>query len=460
MEKKTLDSIDSFVEKNSDAIIRDIARLVAVNSVLGKPEENAPFGKGPKEVLDLGLQISSELGLDTYNCENKIGYAYVGGNGDKYIATITHLDIVPEGDGWKADPFRMREIDDYIIGRGVIDDKGPSVLCLYALKYLKESGIELRYPVRAILGANEETGMEDVEHYLEHYAAPLFCFSPDAEFPLICGEKGIWHGKMTSACSCENVIEISGGVAANAVPGVCEATVRAAKLESTEDVKAEKNPDGTWHLVASGIAGHASTPEGKKNAIGVMIDYLLSCGIVSGAEADYFRLASMPHLAYDGSMLGIAARSDGFTPLTIVCGMTGIENGHFWQSIDIRYVPSVTGEWILNGLRKAAGDIAVIECSRDAVPFYKSPDSPEIKACIDAYNLVTGEHTEPITIGGGTYARDFPNAAAFGPEHPDRVYPEFCGSMHGAEESASKTELFEALKVYIIALLNLEEINF
>ena len=140
--------------------------------------------------------------------------------------------------------------------------------------------------------------------------------------------------------------------------------------------------------------------------------------------------------------------------------MIEIRDGAFRQTVDIRYVPGVEGTWLLEKLNEAMGDAAYVTLRRDAKPFYKSPDSPEIRACIDAYNFVTGEGKSPITIGGGTYARDFPNAVGFGPEHNDRTYPDFVGSMHGAEEAVSKAELLEALKVYIISILNLEEVDF
>ena len=457
--ESVLKRIDSFIEENSWELFKNIGRLVAVDSVETAAEDGAPFGPGAKKALDLGLEIAGELGLETRNCENKIGYASVGGEGDKYLATITHLDVVPAGDGWLADPFTMREREGFLIGRGVIDDKGPSVVALYALKFLKESGIELKYPVRALLGANEETGMGDVEHYLANYPAPLFCFSPDAEFPLICGEKGIWHGEMVSKIAPENVIEIKGGVAANAIPASCTALVKAETLESTEDVTAVRE-GAYWRLNAKGISGHASIPEGTKNANGVMIDYLLTNRVLSGAEADFFRFAMLPHMDFNGSTLGIAAKGEGFTPLTVVSGMLYIEDGRFHQSIDIRYVPEVTGEWILETLAKAASDVAEITCNRDAKPFYKSPDCPEITACMEAYRMITGEDAKPFTIGGGTYSRDFPNAVGFGPEHSDRKYPDFVGQMHGAEEAVSKAELLEALKVYIVTLLNLEELEF
>ena len=83
-----------------------------------------------------------------------------------------------------------------------------------------------------------------------------------------------------------------------------------------------------------------------------------------------------------------------------------------------------------------------------------------IRACIDTYNEVTGENATPFTMGGGTYARHFPYAVSFGPEHEDMVLPEFGGPMHGANEAAPIDKLLEAVKIYIIALLRLEEIDF
>ena len=62
-------------------------------------------------------------------------------------------------------------------------------------------------------------------------------------------------------------------------------------------------------------------------------------------------------------------------------------------------------------------------------------------------------------MGGGTYARHFPYAVSFGPEHTDLEIPEFAGPMHGANEGAPFEKLMEALKIYILALLRLQEID-
>ena len=453
--------LDLFVRENETAIFRDIARLVAIDSVEGKPEPGAPFGAGPKAALEKGLEIARELGLEAVNCADKIGYAQLGeGPEDRYLATITHLDVVPTGDGWEHDPFTMREREGWIIGRGVLDDKGPSVLCLYALKYLKERGVPLKYPVRALLGANEETGMGDVEYYLANYPAPLFCFSPDANFPLCNGEKGIYHGRIVFKLPLNRIREIKGGIVANAIPDKAEAVVEAEKLENAERVKVQELEPGLWRVSTTGLGGHASMPRGTVNAIGVLVDYLLAEGVGDENERRMLQLLQRLHSAWDGSGLGVQADDGLFEPLTIIGGVIGTEDGRLFQTLDSRYPTNTSGAKIAAAVQALAGDLAEVTVDRDAEPFYMSLDNPAVQVCINAYNAVTGENAKPYTIGGGTYARDFPNAVSFGPEHPERPVPAFAGPIHGVDEAASKAWLLEALKVYILALIELEKLDF
>ena len=111
-------------------------------------------------------------------------------------------------------------------------------------------------------------------------------------------------------------------------------------------------------------------------------------------------------------------------------------------------------------LKEAAGDAADILSVEDKPPFYVGPDNPAVRVCMDSYNRITGEEAKPITIGGGTYARHFRNAVAFGPEHPERSSPAFCGPIHGINEGASLADFLEALKIYILSLVRLEKLEF
>ena len=194
--------IDAFLEANKEQMLKDIGALVAINSVEAAPAEGAPFGPGARAALDKTLELAGRLGLDTHNCEGYIGYAELPGReAGKYLATICHVDVVPAGEGWSGDPFAMRRQNGWILGRGVLDDKGPMVATLYTLKCLKELGVPLRYPIRALAGTNEETGMKDVEYYLAHNPAPVFCFTPDAEFPSATARRATSTASWSARCA-------------------------------------------------------------------------------------------------------------------------------------------------------------------------------------------------------------------------------------------------------------------
>ncbi len=452
--------VDAFCAENRQNVIDAIKRLVDIPSVESAPEPGMPYGPGPAKALAEGLKMAEEMGLATFNSENKIGWAELKGTSGKQIATITHVDVVPQGNGWTGDPFNMVEKDGWLVGRGVTDDKGPSVLCLYALKFLKEQGVPLRYDVRAILGANEETGMLDVEYYLDTFKAPDFCFSPDAEFPVCNGEKGVFGATLVSEELNGNLIDFAGGVANNVIPDRASCLVKADihTLTEREGITLEEE-NGAVRIRGWGKGGHASMPAGTVNAIGLIVDYLLDNHLVTEKEEQFLSFLRELHHGTDGSGVGVAASDDVFDPLTIIGGVIRMENGRIYQQVDSRYPTSITGEEIAQRLVEASNGTASIEGVSACEPFYCSADDPAIKTLIETYNEVTGDNAKPFTMGGGTYARHFPRAVSFGPEHLDTVLPEFGGPIHGANECANVDQLMEALKIYIIALLRLQDIE-
>ena len=60
------------------------------------------------------------------------------------------MDVVPSGEeaDWQTPPFVATEKDGYLFGRGVQDDKGPSMAALYAVKALLNSGVRFKKRVR------------------------------------------------------------------------------------------------------------------------------------------------------------------------------------------------------------------------------------------------------------------------------------------------------------------------
>ena len=462
MDQALNQKIDAFIAANKEQWLKDIEALVSINSVESTPAEGAPFGQGARAALDKTLELAAGMGFATRNCENYIGYAELpGADAEKYLATICHVDVVPEGNGWTGDPFQMEVRDGWLIGRGVADDKGPMITILYALKFLKEQGYSLKYPIRALVGDNEETHMHDVDYYLANYPAPVFCFTPDAEFPVCNGEKGHFDGKLVSPV-CNGVIkDFVGGVATNAVPDRASALVATdiTKLRNAPNITLEPEGDGV-RIRGWGKSGHAAMPEGTVNAIGLVVNYLLDNGLCNDAERAYLEALRKLHASTAGTGLGIDCADGPFGPLTIIGGRIYMEEGRLVQTIDSRFPTCTDGDKLAAQVTAALGSGAQLQDVDAAEPFYIEADSPAIQACINTYNEVTGEDAKPFTMGGGTYARHFPYAVSFGPEHVDLPLPEFGGPMHGANEAAPIDKLLEAVKIYILALLRLEEIDF
>lgn len=466
-----LQEIDAYLDANWEAMVTDIAKLVRIDSVedLDAATDGAPFGPGPKKGLTAALDLAASMGFDTHDCEGYMGYADFPGKTDTQLGIIGHMDVVPAGPGWNFPAYEVTRKDGYLIGRGTLDDKGPSVVALWAMKFWKDQQQagkvdSFPYTIRFLFGANEESGMADVTYYRRHYADPAFLFTPDAEFPVCYGEKGGYDATITSEPMPERLVrEFTGGAATNAVPGQAEALVQLAGIDylpGTDRVTVEMNGDGFARISATGKSAHAATPETGVNAIALIVDYLLENGLCTPKERAWFEFERRLLDHTDGSGVGLKTSDEYFGPLTIIGGTIKTEGDSFAQTVDSRFPTSITGEEINDILTLQAGKVgADVENTLLMVPFLVKPDTPVIQALLSAYNEVTGEDAKPFTMGGGTYAREFTSGASFGPEMPWIKDPDWVGSMHGPDEGVSEELLREAFRIYTVAIKRLMEID-
>ena len=460
-DEKLQEEIDAYVERVWPQVQADIALMVSHPSVADyeKAQPGDPYGPDAHAALKCALEIAERLGLEAHDCEGHIGFADLPGRSAATIATIAHSDVVPAGVGWTQDPFTMVERDGYLIGRGVLDDKGPLVLSLYAAHFFAErvraTGESLPYTLRAIVGGDEEVGMSDVRYYLERYPEPTFLFTPDAEYPVCVGEKGLYGAFITSAeVEGGNVVRFDAGTVHNAIPGFAQVTIRSDAMPPVgEGIEVLDEGDGTYTLTARGKGGHASLPAGTRNAIGMLVEHLRAHGLLAASERPFFDLLAQLHASTDGSAIGIAASDEAFSPLTCISGTIRFNGRRFEASVDSRYVTSITGEQITERLVELAEPYgAMVCCVADEAPYLTDPDSAPVRALIGCYRQVTGSDAQPFTIGGGTYARNFAHAVSFGPEEPWVETPAWVGSVHGPDEGVSIELLRRSLKTYILAI--------
>lgn len=471
---KTTGSVDpqvkAYVDEVWPEVVADIASLVAIESVEDPATAGPgrPWGEGPARALDQALVIAQRMGFTAHNLDGAIGYAEIPGEkADEPLATIAHVDVVPAGEGWDSDPFEMQQRDGYLVGRGVLDDKGPFVLSLWAAEYFRRQGKPLAHPIHVIAGANEETGMGDVETYLEQVGEPWFLFTPDADFPVGHGEKGVFTSKFsTSDIAGSPLLSLTGGTVKNAVPGKAEAVLSVgpeslASLEVDENIQILPGDEpGTTRIVATGIGGHAAMPEGTVNAIGLLVDFLWKNRLYGPRQERFLAFERLLCSSTDGKALDLDYADDRLGALTLNAGVVRTENNRFTQTIDIRYPEATTAEHLHAELFRAAElHGCTMEKPEVQPPYYQEADSPFVEALLGAFCDATGEEAEAYTMGGGTYARHFANGLSFGPERPDPDAPEWVGHIHGPNEAVSEERLKEALAIYIDAISRLEALE-
>ncbi len=466
--------IDAYLDAHWDDVIEDIDSLVRIESVedLANAAEGAPFGPGPRKALDQALAIAQRMGLDAHDCDGYVGYADLPGVSDTQVGIIGHVDVVPAGTGWNWQPYEVTRHEGYLIGRGVLDDKGPLMVALHAVKFwcdrAQATGEKLPYTVRVLFGANEETNMKDVVYYRQHYADPAFLFTPDNQFPVGYGESGICSGMLKSA-SFEggHILDLQGGQAVNAVPCDAWAVVRmqdfdsrAAKVGDHDGITVQSCGQDTYRVEAHGVAAHASTPELGHNAIGILIDYLLDMQVGTPQERAFLELLQKLHHHSDGSGLGVACADQHFGALTAVGGMAYLSDGCLHQSIDFRYPTSIESSAIEQRVQALAAEAgATFTMEHDKTPFLMDPNSPAVKALLDAYNEATGENRSGVTSKGGTYARTFTTGVSFGVEKPWEENPAWVGSMHGPDEGVSEELLKQSFAIYVRTLGKLMQLQ-
>lgn len=459
--------INDLIDNMKPNIIKSTQELVAIKSVKEEPMPSRPFGEGPAKALKYCLNLCEDLGFKTKNLDNYIGYAEYG-EGDEYIGILGHVDVVPEGDGWICPPYGAEIHDDKIYGRGTMDDKGPMIACAYGLKAIKDAGIKPTKKIRIIFGTNEESGSEgEIERYFESEKPPIAGFTPDAEYPIINGEKGLTTFnlvKKLKAKGIENCIAfIKGGQKANMVPDYCEAgilindssiIINAAKQfvdKTGYDISVE-GKDEMVIIKSKGIAAHGSLPELGKNAI---MQLFMFIGELPLEECDVTRFIEFmnKHIAMEvhGESFGVGLHDEVSGKLSFNVGVVNMNENEINMTLNLRYPVTCKFEDMMNGLNETLNNTEIsIENMIHQEPLYFPEDNPIIKVLSKVYEKETGDKTKLLSIGGGTYAKEMPNIVAFGP-----IFPGEPDLDHQANEYIKVQDLIKNAKIYAHAMYEL-----
>lgn len=402
-----------FIRDTMDAQIRDLSDLVRIPSVSRgePPEEGKPFGKTVFSALEKALDIARGLGFE--KVWHTDGYAGVieYGEGDETLGILAHLDVVPEGQGWTYPPYGAEIHNGRMYGRGTVDDKGPAVSAMYALAAVKNSGLKMKRKVRIILGTDEEIGSLGVEHYLKVEGAPTMAFTPDAEYPVVNSEMGILQS--TYRLPGTFGLRFSVGTAANVIPGdvIAVLPVPLKEVPVPEGFTAEFSGN-TLHVI--GCGGHASMPQYAKNALLATLAILAQQDLPDPDHTLVCGLTALWRFDTHGETLGIDVKDESGRTTYSPDVFTVDENGVTFTA-DCRHPFSQKAEDLLALWDKAYGTLGFKRVREVIKPGHFIPaDSELVSTLMQVYNEINNSDSKPLTMGGGTYARELPNAVAFG----------------------------------------------
>ena len=407
--------------------VKSISESIRFDSSLSRGTSAMPFGKGTADCLAHFLTLAQSLGFETHNYDNYAGEV-VFGEGPEEFAILAHLDVVPAGSGWKKDPFGGEVSEGRIWGRGAMDDKGPAICVLYAMKALKDAGFVPRKKIKFIVGCNEENGWACIEHYQEVANMPEEGFSPDGSFPVIYAEKGILQVRLHFPMEEKPpFFFLEGGSSVNMVCDECEATPRTLTLTRARELGLEIR---NKKLVAHGKSAHGSTPELGENAMlpilrffegkSAQIAYIIDC-----LFNDKYRLTEF---------------EDETGKLTLSPDVIKYRKGEVQVICDIRYPATVPYAAVVERLARIG---VKYETIRHQPPLMQDRNGALVQTLLKTYEECTGTAASPIAIGGGTYARALKNGVAFGPE-TEQDEP----VVHQANESISLERVRLLLDVY------------
>ena len=439
------------VEPYKDEAFKAYKELVAIDSVNDPSTvtKEKPFGEGVDKALAYVASLGKTLGFEVDRCD---GYAteLTYGKGEKTLDIYAHCDVVPVSrQDWKHEPFAITQEGNVLYGRGTSDDKGPGLACLFAIKALLDKGRLDGIRTRVIFGGDEERGSACLEHYFHDLKKgyPTYGFSPDADYPLIYGEKSIYAYEAVYNIELD-VEPFAWGDALNIVIDKASCVLKSRIEEANILAKrfAERNKDIQLSIEGNvvkviGIPYHGSMPWNGKNAALYLLKFLGYLYDEKGARDVFDQYISGKGEAFRGDY-----KDNDFDCTSYNVGKVVYDGSELKLYVNLRFPATILKDDVIENVAVNTG--AGITCLGGSDGFVMDKNSSFVKTLLSAYQEETGDkESQPMAIGGGTYARESRNSVAFGAQFPGRDY-----RMHGNDEFFPLSDFYDNMQIYAHAV--------
>lgn len=462
--------LKNWIEETFDELTGHLASYVEIPSVATPSDGDYPFGIQCYRMLSFIEKLAQSYELKTSCFDRQVVTAIKSGSkGSHVIGIACHGDVVPALGRWERDPFTLWQKGQWLVGRGSTDNKGATLVALWALRYLQEQQIPITSDIMLLVGSAEEIGMADMRHWASHHKRPDFTLVPDAGFPLCYGEKGRIALNLTHTLGKTNLCLFKSDNFANSVAAHAQAHLEVEAegesllhaLSSVKHIKAYSKDSRTVVVESFGLARHSAFPEEGRDAIGILAQALLHTKAVSGEQAIQL-LTFIANSTEDfyGTGLGISCEDDISGKLTAVLTNIESEEGELSISFDIRYPVTIEGNSLIKRLEAMLANKNFTEVGIAHSPKSLAEITPLFDTLTTIANSVHGTNDQPYTMGGGTYARILQPAVAYGlgtPSLPnDPPFPPGEGRAHQANESVFIPRLKKGIEIYVKALIAID----
>lgn len=438
----------ALIQKYFPEYLKDLETLVSIESVSDETSSTAPFGKGVQDCFEAFSVIAKRMGFEVEEDEGYAISANLNVNEDpEYIGILGHLDIVEAGDieKWSYPPFQVTEKEGIIYGRGVNDDKGPFLAQLYCIKILQDLGYSFKKNLKVIAGGAEETTWHCMEHYFKNHPQPVMAYSPDGNFPIVNGEKGILTLQVNKTLSKDGHISIDsisaspkGFAIADEIKLYCScSTVEMLPEELKDYFDSEKG-----ELLFTGKSALTRNPHKADNALFKMADFVMT-------YSEYFDSSFVAvceemlqyYLDPYGKDCGYYHEDKDMGESTLAVFDMQIIDGICSYKLDLRFDHHRTSDEICSFFENMLKRQALV--LRKKRPLFVPQEDILIQKLSLAYENVCHEKAECFSKGGASYARVLDHGIAFG-----ATFDGYDTRPHSYDENMRIEDLIKAMEIY------------
>lgn len=388
-----------FARRRLPQVVEDLRCLCAIPSMAGRPKELEAAAEWVARALEdcgLGAQLLSASGPPVVLAEREVP-------GRPTVLFYDHYDVQPPGDEgeWLFPPFAPRLYRRRLYARGAVDNKGTLLVRLWALRAWQELEGGLPVGVRFLVEGEEEVGSPHLAEFVLTHAERLRAdgciwesggVSSDGRPHLYLGMKGLLSVELEVRGA---TTELHSGWATIAPNPAWRLVWALARLKSPDE---EILIDGFYDAVEG--PGHEEIRKSRR---------------LPFPEKDYLEAWKVPSFlqGMSGSTLLLC---QFYSP---TCNISGLAGGHAGDGertiipavararLDFRLVPRQRPEEVLEQLRRyldreGFGDIQIRVLGSTLPPFRTPPETPFVRAVVEASRRAFGKNPAVFPIAGGS----------------------------------------------------------